>query len=48
MPAPLPRGFNDGDTSHKETKDWMNRATDYIDELHERIDELEKELDELK
>ena len=48
MPAPLPRGFMDDDTSHKETKEWMDRATNYINELHEKIENLQKEVDDLK
>jgi len=34
--APLPRGFMDDDRSHKEAKEWMNRATDEIERLHAR------------
>jgi hypothetical protein len=40
MIAPLPRGFADEDTSHKKAKEWMNRATDRIDELEAALRRL--------
>ena len=35
--APLPKGFMDEDKSHKEAKEWMNRATEHIDKLEEAL-----------
>jgi hypothetical protein len=40
MIAPLPRGFADEDTSHKQAKEWMNRATDHIEQLEAALDQL--------
>jgi len=40
--APLPKGFMGENASHKEAKDWMNRATDRIAELEEALREIAK------
>lgn len=39
--APLPKGFMDGDTSHKETRDWMQQATLEIERLRAVIKYLD-------
>lgn len=42
--TPLPRGFMDDDDSHKEAKEWMNRATDEIESLRAREERLREAL----
>lgn len=46
--APLPQGFLDGNTSHKDAREWMKRATAHIEELEKRLSILNERIKELE
>jgi hypothetical protein len=45
--APLPHGFMDDDRSHKEAREWMNKAADEIERLRAREARLRKALQDI-
>lgn len=46
--APLPKGFNDKDSSHKEAQEWMNKATDEIERLMDENEKLQDIIEKYK